>query len=243
MINAGMEEFAAAAARLPAPAQVTRGARGPRLCARNICLRLEPVPMPGPLNLSEVVAWLRGRLPRGRHPHQRCRQFLRLGAALLSVHRISHAARPDQWRDGLRRAGRDRGEARASGAHRGVLRRRWRLPDERPGARHRGAIRRGGDLRSGQQRHVRDDPHASGARVSGACLSAPRCAIPISRSLRARTGRFGCIVEKTADFAPAFEQALAAGVPAVLEVRIDPDAISTRASLTSIRERALQTKA
>jgi acetolactate synthase-1/2/3 large subunit len=56
-------------------------------------------------------------------------------------------------------------------------------------------------------------------------------------------GGFGRLVEETADFAPAFEQALAAGVPAVLEVRIDPEAISTRASLTTIRERALQTKA
>jgi acetolactate synthase-1/2/3 large subunit len=52
-------------------------------------------------------------------------------------------------------------------------------------------------------------------------------------------GAHASLVEKTAEFAPAFERALAAGTPALLEVRIDPDAISTRTSLTAIREKAL----
>jgi acetolactate synthase-1/2/3 large subunit len=76
------------------------------------------------------------------------------------------------------------------------------------------------------------------ARVFGTDLRNPDF-VQLARAY----GGFGCLVEETAGFAPAFEQALAAGVPAVLEVRIDPEAISTRASLTTIRERALQTKA
>ena len=42
------------------------------------------------------------------------------------------------------------------------------LSDERAGARHRGAIRPCRDLRGHRQRNVRHDPHASGAHVSGA---------------------------------------------------------------------------
>lgn len=48
-------------------------------------------------------------------------------------------------------------------------------------------------------------------------------------------GAFGEVVERTGDFAPAFERALAAGRIAVLELRIDPEAISTRTTLSAIR--------
>jgi acetolactate synthase-1/2/3 large subunit len=46
-------------------------------------------------------------------------------------------------------------------------------------------------------------------------------------------------VERTADFAPAFERALAAGRPALIEVRIDPEAITSRTTLSAIRAAAL----
>jgi acetolactate synthase-1/2/3 large subunit len=48
-----------------------------------------------------------------------------------------------------------------------AINRRRRFPDERAGARHRGAVRRRGDLPGDQQRHVRHDPHAPGARLPG----------------------------------------------------------------------------
>ena len=56
-------------------------------------------------------------------------------------------------------------------------------------------------------------------------------------------GARGAVVERTADFAPAFEQALACGGPALLELRIDPDAITTRTTLAAVREKALQADA
>jgi acetolactate synthase-1/2/3 large subunit len=46
-------------------------------------------------------------------------------------------------------------------------------------------------------------------------------------------------VERTADFAPAFERAVTAGRPALLELRIEPDAITTRTTLSAIRAAAL----
>jgi acetolactate synthase-1/2/3 large subunit len=48
-------------------------------------------------------------------------------------------------------------------------------------------------------------------------------------------GAYGALVERTADFAAAFEAALAAGKPALLELRTDPDAITPRTTLTAIR--------
>lgn len=48
-------------------------------------------------------------------------------------------------------------------------------------------------------------------------------------------GAHGEVVERTADFAPAFDRALAAGRVAVLDLRIDPEAISTESTLSAYR--------
>jgi acetolactate synthase I/II/III large subunit len=47
-------------------------------------------------------------------------------------------------------------------------------------------------------------------------------------------GAQAALVERTADFAAAFEEALAAGRPALLELRVDPEAISPRATLSQL---------
>jgi acetolactate synthase I/II/III large subunit len=48
-------------------------------------------------------------------------------------------------------------------------------------------------------------------------------------------GAHGAVVERTSDFADAFEEALGAGRPALLELRVDPEAITPRATLSEIR--------
>jgi acetolactate synthase-1/2/3 large subunit len=53
-------------------------------------------------------------------------------------------------------------------------------------------------------------------------------------------GAYGEVVTETAQFPAAFERALEAGTSALLELRIDPDAINPRTTLTSIREQALR---
>jgi len=52
-------------------------------------------------------------------------------------------------------------------------------------------------------------------------------------------GGFGAIVEKTEDFAPALKAAQQSGKPAIIEIRIDPDAVSPMATLTGLRRAAL----
>ncbi|HEY3075421.1 MAG TPA: thiamine pyrophosphate-binding protein [Burkholderiales bacterium] len=55
-------------------------------------------------------------------------------------------------------------------------------------------------------------------------------------------GGHGETVERTEDFAPAFERASQAGKPALIELRIDPDAITPATTLSAIREKALKSK-
>jgi acetolactate synthase-1/2/3 large subunit len=53
-------------------------------------------------------------------------------------------------------------------------------------------------------------------------------------------GAHGEAVERTADFPAAFARALEAGRPALIELRIDPDAITPRTTLGAIRKAALE---
>jgi len=53
-------------------------------------------------------------------------------------------------------------------------------------------------------------------------------------------GAHGETVESTAQFAPALTRAMAAGKPALIEVRIDPEAISPNTTLSAIRQAALK---
>ena len=52
-------------------------------------------------------------------------------------------------------------------------------------------------------------------------------------------GGHGETVEKTADFAAAFERALAAGKPSIIHVKTDAEAITSRITLTKLREQSL----
>ncbi len=49
-------------------------------------------------------------------------------------------------------------------------------------------------------------------------------------------GLHGELVKRTEEFEPAFERALASGGPALIELAIDPDAIHTRYSLSSLQQ-------
>jgi acetolactate synthase-1/2/3 large subunit len=67
-------------------------------------------------------------------------------------------------------------------------------------------------------------------RISGTALTNPDFAA-YARAF----GAHGETVERTQDFAPAFERARNAGRAALIEIRIDPEAITPRASLSDIR--------
>jgi acetolactate synthase-1/2/3 large subunit len=52
-------------------------------------------------------------------------------------------------------------------------------------------------------------------------------------------GGYGVVVEKTADFPAAFAAARASGKPSIIHLKIDPEAITPSATLTGIREKSL----
>jgi acetolactate synthase-1/2/3 large subunit len=55
-------------------------------------------------------------------------------------------------------------------------------------------------------------------------------------------GGHGETVERTAEFAPAFRRAAASGKPAIIELRIDPEAITPSATLAGLRAAALKNR-
>lgn len=76
------------------------------------------------------------------------------------------------------------------------------------------------------------------ARVSGTELRNPDFAA-YARAF----GGHGETVLKTEEFAPAFERAKASGKPAIIEIKLDPEALTPRMTLTQIREAAVKAKA
>ncbi|MEQ1943067.1 thiamine pyrophosphate-binding protein [Mesorhizobium sp. VNQ89] len=68
-------------------------------------------------------------------------------------------------------------------------------------------------------------------RVSGTTLKNP----DFAAYARAFGGHGETVVE-TAEFAPAFERARASGKPAIIEIKLDPEAITPTKTLTQIRE-------
>ncbi len=238
MINSGMEEFAAAVKALGPVTDLAWG-NWTQLLRREYLLNLDPVPMPGALNLSEAVAWLRSRLPAD--------SIVTNGAGNFS----GWVQRFYQYTGFRTQLGPTNG-AMGYGVPAAVAA-KLTYPD-------RTVLCFSGDgdfLMTGQElatavqfsaavvflvinngmygtirmHQERDYP----ARTYGTALRNPDFA-----QLARAYGAHGAVVERTAQFAPAFEEALTSGSPALLELRIDPDAITTRTSLSAIREKALQ---
>jgi acetolactate synthase-1/2/3 large subunit len=70
-------------------------------------------------------------------------------------------------------------------------------------------------------------------RVSGTALTNPDFAKFIESF-----GGHGEVVAETAEFAPAFHRAVASGRPAVIELRMNPEQITSRATITQLRAQA-----
>ena len=85
-----------------------------------------------------------------------------------------------------------------------------------------------GTIRMHQERHYP-------GRISATNLRNPDFA-----ALARAYGGHGETVQHTAEFAAAFERAVASGKPTILHVKVDPDNITPTTTLTAIREKALQ---
>jgi acetolactate synthase-1/2/3 large subunit len=239
LMNSGMPEFAAAA-RAMAPVKAPWAAET-KVARAEFDAWQKPVTVPGALNMSEVILYLKKRLPEG--------SILTNGAGNFTL----WAHRFYQYTGFRTQLGPTSG-AMGYGVPAGVAAKLVN-PDktviafagdgdflmngqELATAAQYGAkvifivINNGmyGTIRMHQERHYP-------GRVSGTSLSNPDFA-----ALARAYGLHGEVVEKTADFEAAFERASNAKTAALLELRIDPDAISPRTTLSAIRAEALKAK-
>jgi acetolactate synthase-1/2/3 large subunit len=238
MINSGMEEFAAAARRLPMPDGPRWGAWTETL-RQEYLLSLDPVAMPGQVNLSEIVAWLRSRLPEdavitngaGNFSGwvQRFYQYTGFRTQLAPTNGAMGYGVPAAVAAKLTHP--ERTVVCFAGDGDFLMNGQELATAVQYAAAVVFVVVNNGMYGTIRMHQERDYP----ARVYATSLRNPDFA-----QLARAYGAYGAVVEKTADFAPAFEHALASGGPALLELRIDPDAITTRTSLTAIREKALQ---
>jgi acetolactate synthase-1/2/3 large subunit len=239
LINAGMPEFAAAARRLqpvkPTWDAWTQAARAD-LEAWN-----KPVAVPGKLNMSEVVHFLRKRLPPETIVTNGAGNFA------IWVHRFFQYT-------GFRTQLGPTSGAMGYGVPAGIAARL--VHPDRPVLAFAGDgdfLMNGQELATAAQYDVkliflvvnngmfgtirmhqeRDFP----GRVSGTQLKNPDFA-----ALARAYGLHGETVEATADFEAAFERAYSAKTAALIELRIDPDVITPRTTLSAIRAEALKAK-
>lgn len=235
-IASSMPAFAAAA-RAMKPVE-DRGWDDWAGAARADYLRFaEPVPNPGPLQMAEIVAWLNDKLPEDA--------ILTNGAGNYSI-----------WLHRFYRWSRYRTQAAPTLGSMGygvpaAVAAKLAFPD-------RVVVSFNGDgcfMMNGQElaTAVQYDARAifivvnNGmygtirmhqernypGRVSGTELKNPDFA-----ALARAYGANGEVVEKTEEFAPAFERALAADRPSLLELRVDPEAITPVATLSGLRKQA-----
>ena len=240
LINSGMPEFASAARGLAPVRRVwdewTEGARA------DFEAWQKPVSVPGRVNMSEVVAFLRDRLPP--------ETIVTNGAGNFSiwVHRFY---RYTGFRTQLGPTSGAMGYAVPAAIAAKLVH-----PD-RPVVAFAGDgdfLMTGQELATAAQYGLRivfivvnngmygtirmHQEREYPGRVSGTELKNPDFA-----ALARAYGLYGETVESTAAFEAAFERAMKAETSALLELRIDPEAITPRTTLSAIRAEALKAKA
>jgi acetolactate synthase-1/2/3 large subunit len=237
LINAGMAEFAAAVRDL-APVADPVWQQWAVAARKDYLHALQPEPMPGELNLGEIMACLRERLPpeaivtngAGNYASwvHRFYTYAKFRTQLAPVNGsmgyglpaavAAKLVHPDRAvicfaGDGcFMMNGQELATAVQYGAAIVII-----------------VINNGmyGTIRMHQERRYP-------GRVSGTALTNPDFA-----ALARAYGAYGEVVETTADFEAAFDRAVWFNGPALLELRMDPEAITPRTTLTAIRTHAL----
>ena len=236
MINSGMPEFAAQAAAL-APADASRWQQWTQDAREGYLANLRHGPMPGPVDLGEIMAFLRDTLPEDtivtngagnyagwvhrfyQYTGFRTQLAPTSGAMGYGVPSAiaAKAVHPDRTVISFSGDGcfLMNGQELATAAQ-------YRLPVVFI------VVNNGmyGTIRMHQEREYPE-------RVHGTTLQNPDFA-----ALARAYGLHGETVERTADFEPALRRAQASGTAALIEIRIDQDAITTRTTLSAIRQKA-----
>ncbi|WP_427183317.1 thiamine pyrophosphate-binding protein [Bordetella bronchialis] len=234
IMNAAMPAFAAAAAALPAPASPAPWRDWTRQAREDYLDNLRPGPMPGPVDMGQVMVFLREQLPpdtivtngAGNYTLwvQRFYQYRGLRTQLaptsgtmgygMPAAVAAKLAHPDRTvvcfaGDGcFLMNGQELATAVQYGLNILVI-----------------VVNNGmyGSIRMHQERHYP-------GRVCATELQNPDFA-----AMARAYGAHGEVVERTEDFPAAFERARGAGKPALLELRVSQDALSPRLTISGLR--------
>jgi acetolactate synthase I/II/III large subunit len=235
-IQSGMPEFAAAAARLT-PVAPPRWSRWREAVRAEYEAGLVPSSSGGPLDLGEIMRWLRDRLPDD---------------AIVTSDAGNFSGWPNRFLQ-YRRPGRQLGPTSGAMGY-GVpaaVAAKLVYPDRLVV----GFCGDGGFMMTGQELttatlegtgpiilvfnnsmygtiRMHQERRFPG-RVVGTALKSPD--FP---ALAHAYGVFGASITRTADFAPAFEEAASSGRAAIIEIKMDPEVITTRTTLSEIRRQA-----
>ena len=186
----------------------------------------KPTAQPGAVNLGAIMVWLREYLPDDAIVCNGAGNYAAWIHRFYRFRRFGTHVAPTVGLDGLWRAGRGGDEAALSGAHGGLHCRRRRFPDERAGIRDRRAIR--------SADHRRDLPTTAFTAPSACIRSAnipaadrrPICAIRISSPMRAPLAASARRSRRRRISPPLSRQRRQSGKPAIIQLKIDPEAIT-----------------
>ena len=236
-INAGMKHFAAAAAALDAPASVPWGAW--RLAIRDEYLAyLRPRPVPGDVQIGEIVAWLSDRLPEdaivcngaGNYNAWLHKNFVfkgyrtQIGATSGSMGYGTPAA------IAVKLAEPEKTVVNWTGDGCFLMNGQELATAVQYGANVINIVVNNGMLGTIRMHQERDYP----TRISATALRNPDFS-----ALAESYGLHGEAVRTTGAFAPAFERCAAADRPSLIDLQVSPEAGSPMRSVSEVRETAL----
>ena len=239
-IQAGQAQIAAALAAM-APLDGARWADWTAACRADYEWWVTPNPVPGPLDLGRIFADLRESLPAETIVTTDAGNFSGWGHRFLKY----------------RRPGRQLGPTNGSMGY--SVPAAIAASIANPGRLVIGLVGDGGFMMNGQELatavaagatpvifvfdngifgtiRMHQEMHYPGRVVATDLVN------PDFAALARSYGCFAATVETTEQFWPAFEQARAAGRPALLHLKVDPEVISTRTTLTNLRTNALKAK-
>ncbi|MDI3357419.1 thiamine pyrophosphate-binding protein [Pseudomonas sp. UYIF39] len=235
-INSSMSTFAKSAAKLPAVTSRIKS-EWTRTLNKNYCENLQHSPSPGDVQMAEIIEWLNRSLPddailtngAGNYAVwlQRFYQFRQYRTQLGPTNGSMGYGVPAAVAAKLTCP--DRVVVSFSGDGCFLMNGQEIATAAQYGAHVIFVVINNGMYGTIRMHQERNYP----GRVSGTELHNPDFA-----ALAQAYGLHGEVVTATSEFAPAFERCLGMSRPSLIEVRVDPEALTPRLSLTQIREQS-----
>ncbi|MBM3650692.1 MAG: thiamine pyrophosphate-binding protein, partial [Alphaproteobacteria bacterium] len=236
-INSGMASFAAAARALK-PVDGTRWKAATAAARAEYLDNIAPGPLPGAVNMGEVIAWLNKRLPDDAIVTNGAGNYAAFLHRFFQYRGFKTQLAPTSGAMGYgvpaavaaKIAAPDRMVVSLAGDGCFLMNGQEFATAVQHGANVVITVVDNGMYGTIRMHQEREYP----TRVHGTELKNPDFAA-YARAF----GGHGETVEKTEDYAAAFERAVTAAKPAIIHVKTDPEALTSRITLSQLREQSL----